>query len=94
MSLISRLIPPSSGAAAELGVKSTQLVMDSQVPLDTLTYLSQNFPKYATAIARRVRVNQSLETEALENNMKAQPGVNIFWMNGAQIDEKDINPLR
>jgi UDP-glucose:glycoprotein glucosyltransferase len=62
--------------------------------LETLTYLSQNFPKYATSIARRVHVNQSLAAEVSENGLKAQAGINMFWVNGAQIDEKDINPLR
>jgi UDP-glucose:glycoprotein glucosyltransferase len=79
---------------AEIGFQSTQLILGSKDPLDTLTYLSQNFPKYATTIARRVTVNENLTAELSDNIMKAQMGVNAFWLNGAQIDENDINPLR
>jgi hypothetical protein len=77
----------------EIGLKATQLVSDSKEPLYTLALLSQNFPKYATSIARRVVVNASLEGEVEKNQMKAQPGVNMFWLNGATIAENDVNPF-
>jgi UDP-glucose:glycoprotein glucosyltransferase len=63
---------------------------DSSDPLYTLTLLSQNFPKYATSVARRVVLNASLEEEVDNNHIRAQPGVNILWINGAIFAEKDI----
>jgi UDP-glucose:glycoprotein glucosyltransferase len=77
----------------EIGLQATQLMSDSTEPLYTLALLSQNFPKYATSIARRVVVNNSLEEEVNNNQIKAQPGVNVLWLNGATVAEKDVNPF-
>ncbi|KAG6906149.1 hypothetical protein DXG01_015679, partial [Tephrocybe rancida] len=52
--------------------KAIQLIADSPNPLATLKQLSQNFPKYASALARRVVINSSLDEELQANGMKAQ----------------------
>ncbi|KZT24849.1 glycosyltransferase family 24 protein [Neolentinus lepideus HHB14362 ss-1] len=77
----------------EIGVKATQLVMNSSDPLSTLKHLSQNFPKYATSIARRVIVNESLLEEVGNNQYKAQPGISAVWLNGNPVSEIDMNPF-
>jgi len=41
-----------------------------------------------------VVVNENLTAEVQENHFKAQPGINMLWLNGAQIAEKDINPFK
>lgn len=92
-SLLPLIIDSSNTSMLEIGLQATQLIADSSEPLATLTRLSQNFPKYATSLARRVVVNSSLETEIHENSLKAQGGTNLFWINGAAIPEKDVNPL-
>ncbi|KAF8069177.1 glycosyltransferase family 24 protein [Lyophyllum atratum] len=76
-----------------IGFQAIQLIADSSKPLVTLTHLSQNFPKYATSIARRVVVNTSLEAEIQANSVKAQGGTHVFWLNGAVIADKDVNPF-
>ncbi|KAJ7032380.1 UDP-glucose:glycoprotein glucosyltransferase-domain-containing protein [Mycena alexandri] len=76
-----------------LGFQATQLIADSDEPLSILAQLSQNFPKYMTALSRRVVVNESLQEEVHANQLKAQAGVNVMWLNGAILSEKDINPL-
>ncbi|KAJ7651981.1 glycosyltransferase family 24 protein [Mycena polygramma] len=83
----------SEEAISLLGFQATQLIADSSEPMSTLAQLSQNFPKYMTALSRRVVVNESLQEEVHLNQLKAQAGLNIFWLNGATLTEKDINPL-
>ncbi|KAJ7264047.1 glycosyltransferase family 24 protein [Mycena haematopus] len=83
----------SPEAIAVLGFQAAQLIADSSEPLATLTLLSQNFPKYMPALSRRVLVNASLHAEIHANQLKAQAGVNMFWLNGAQVVEKDVTPL-
>ena len=48
---------------------------------------------YTTALSRRVKVNESIITELHDNSLKAQGGVNMFWLNGAAIELKDTQPL-
>ncbi|KAJ7909648.1 glycosyltransferase family 24 protein [Mycena leptocephala] len=83
----------SEEAISVLGFQATQLIADSSEPLATLAQLSQNFPKYMAALSRRVVVNESLQVEVHMNQLKAQPGINMFWLNGGTVSEKDINPL-
>ncbi|KAF7307809.1 hypothetical protein MKEN_01141000 [Mycena kentingensis (nom. inval.)] len=78
---------------AALGFQATQLIADSDEPLATLIQLAQNFPKYMTALSRRVVLNESLEAEIHANQLKAQAGVNVFWLNGMIVNEKDVNPM-
>ncbi|KAJ7136717.1 glycosyltransferase family 24 protein [Mycena epipterygia] len=83
----------SEQAISILGFQATQLIADSSEPLATLARLSQNFPKYMAALSRSVIVNASLQEEVHVNQLKAQAGINVFWLNGATLSEKDINPL-
>ncbi|KAJ6626996.1 glycosyltransferase family 24 protein [Mycena sp. CBHHK59/15] len=83
----------SEEAITVVGFQATQLIADSSEPLSTLAQLSQNFPKYVAALSRSVVVNESLKEEVHLNQLKAQAGVNVFWLNGAALAEKDINPL-
>ena len=69
-----------------------KLISASPNPLQTLLELSQNFPKYATALARRVTFEDELQEEILGNHAKAQAGINAVWLNGAGVDEKFMNP--
>lgn len=77
----------------QIGLQATQLIYDSQEPLDTMKQLSQNFPKYASSIARRVTVDSKLEEVVASNQLKAQGGVNMVWLNGVIVSEKDMNPF-
>lgn len=38
-------------------------------------------------------VNESLLNEVAENQAKAPGGANAIWLNGAAIEEKDMNPF-
>ncbi|KAG6848662.1 hypothetical protein H0H93_015060, partial [Arthromyces matolae] len=76
-----------------LGPQVIQLIAESSDPLFTLKQLSQNFPKYATAIARRVVVNESIAGEIHINGVKIQGGGHMMWLNGASVADKDVNPF-
>lgn len=77
----------------DLGSKAIQLIANSSTPLTTLIHLSQNFPRYASLLGRRVVVNSSVESEIHMNSIRAEPGAHVFWLNGAAIPDKDINPF-
>ncbi|KAH9848797.1 glycosyltransferase family 24 protein [Lenzites betulinus] len=88
--------PLTDDELLEIGLQATQLIYDAEEPLDrlaTLKQLSQNFPRYAGALARRVTVNESLLSELEVNQQRAPGGANAIWLNGASIEEKNMNPF-
>ncbi|KAI0353822.1 glycosyltransferase family 24 protein [Trametes cingulata] len=88
--------PLTDNELLEIGLQATQLVYDAEEPharLATLKQLAQNFPRYAGALARRVTVNQSLLAEVAENHARAPAGASALWLNGANVEEKDLNPF-
>lgn len=85
--------PLSADEISQLGAQAAQIIASSAAPLNTLIYLSQNFPKYATSLARRVVVNSSIAEELHRNSLAVQRGLNVFWLNGLQVDARDVNPF-
>ncbi|KAH8101097.1 glycosyltransferase family 24 protein, partial [Cristinia sonorae] len=86
-----QLIRDSTGQ--DLEEPSSATSRDSLNALATLKQLSQNFLKYASALARRVAVDQGLEDEVFQNGMKVQGGASACWLNGVVVQEKDMNPF-
>jgi UDP-glucose:glycoprotein glucosyltransferase len=87
------LKPLSSSELFGLGLKASSFIMQSENPLDTLVKLSQDFPKYSSALASN---NASAEFIAEHNYNRAQlvpGGYNIWWMNGVQLIERQIEAL-
>lgn len=80
-------------AGVEIGIQAAQLLSDSRSALTALEQLSQNFPKYALSVARRVSPKQELKEEVEKNGRIAQPGLNAMWLNGLQLQDAQINPL-
>lgn len=76
-----------------LGLKASQIIAEADDPLEVLRQLSQNFPKYTTALGRRVVANESITEEIHENQLKIQAGTNAFWLNGNPIPVKDVTPF-
>ncbi|KAF9478976.1 hypothetical protein BDN70DRAFT_807681 [Pholiota conissans] len=76
-----------------LGVNAAQIIAESSDPLNILTQLSQNFPKYVTALARRVNANESISEELHNNSLRIQQGLSVMWLNGLQVDLKDVTPF-
>ncbi|EKM57416.1 glycosyltransferase family 24 protein [Phanerochaete carnosa HHB-10118-sp] len=86
-------IPLTSDELSNIGLQATQLIADASDPLATLKQLSQNFPKYASSIARRVVVSDTLEDEITLKNTRAPAGASMAWLNGSPLTEGDMNPL-
>ncbi|KAI1789267.1 glycosyltransferase family 24 protein [Ganoderma leucocontextum] len=73
--------------------QAAQLVYDAEDKLATLKHLAQNFPRYAGALARRVVVQPELLEEIASNQPRARGGVNMAWLNGVALEEKDMTPF-
>ncbi len=78
----------------EIDLQAAQFIYDSEDKLSTLKHLAQNFPWYASALARRVSVDQLLLEELSTNQPRARGGVNVAWLNGVTLEEKDLNAFR
>lgn len=85
------LIPTIS--IAGLSAKAAHIIATSSDPLSMLRELSQNFPKYSNALARRVDdPPQEFLQEATTTRMQLPEGFSGLWLNGLQLQE--IQPLR
>lgn len=85
---------PADFSLQEIGILATQLVSESQTPLQTLKQLVHDFPRYATSLARRVFPQSGLREEISSNSYKIRPGVSAVWLNGAQVSPDEMNPYR
>ncbi|KAI0063832.1 hypothetical protein BV25DRAFT_1801498 [Artomyces pyxidatus] len=85
--------PLTSDELSQIGAQTIQLVGGSETPFATFKQLVQDFPKYASSIARRVVVNSSVATEVQANSFKVQLGVSSVWLNGAPVPDVHMNPF-
>ena len=87
------LKPLSSSELLNLSVKASSFIMQSEEPFDTLIKLSQDFPKYSSAIATH-NATDDFVTEHEYNRAQLVPaGYNVWWINGVQLIERQINGL-
>ncbi|KAG7094908.1 hypothetical protein E1B28_005714 [Marasmius oreades] len=87
-------------AIASLGLQAAQLLYDaasSHNPIQVLTRLSQNFPKYLPLLngpnGPRIQISSELAEEIHNNQLRAQPGGNVMWINGQMIQDGEVNPF-
>ena len=85
--------PLTDDELLNIGLQTAQLASDAPDALATIRQIAQNFPRYASAIARRVVVDEAVEEEIANNQAKAQGGISVVWLNGAQLTEADMNPF-
>ena len=86
------LRPLSSSELLRLGMKAASLVLASEEPLDTLSKLSQDFPRYSGSLAG-VNISDEFLQEHVSNREILLPaGFNVLWINGVQIMPRDLNP--
>lgn len=77
-----------------LGVQATSLILQSQNPLDTFIQLAENFPLYATELARKVDINGELQFEMAFNSRRVPKGMSLLWLNGKPIEDmSSFNPF-
>jgi UDP-glucose:glycoprotein glucosyltransferase len=68
--------------------------VNSPRPVTLLRQLSQNFPKFASTLARRVGIPPAEVVEETDlKRIQFQADLNGVWLDGLQIPEADLNPL-
>jgi len=87
------LKPLSTSELFSLGLKASSFIMQSENPLDSLVKLSQDFPKYSSAIASHNVSNDFANEHEYNRGQLVPAGVNIIWMNGVQLIERQIEAL-
>lgn len=85
------LKPLSTSELLSLGLKASSFIMQSENPFETLIKLSQDFPKYSTAIAAHNASTEFLIEHAENRAMVVPSGFNIMWINGVQIVERQVD---
>lgn len=88
---IQDLKPLSSSELFTLGIKAASYIVGSNDPFDTFAKISQDFPKYASALA-----SSNLSTDFVNEHRENRdaflpPGYNLFWMNGIQVDARKVD---
>ncbi|KAL2151611.1 hypothetical protein VTH82DRAFT_6709 [Thermothelomyces myriococcoides] len=90
---ITDIKPLEKSELAPLGMKAASFIMQSDTPFETLIKLTQDFPKYSTVLAAH-NVSTDFKAEHEDNQRALIPeGVNILWMNGLQLIDRQIQPF-
>jgi UDP-glucose:glycoprotein glucosyltransferase len=87
------LKPLSSSELFGLGLKASSFIMQSENPFDTLVKLSQDFPKYSSAVASHNASEDFVAEHDYNRGQLIPGGFNIWWMNGVQLIERQIEAL-
>ncbi|KUJ14868.1 uncharacterized protein LY89DRAFT_783935 [Mollisia scopiformis] len=87
------LKPLSTSEVFSLAVKASSFIMQSETPFETLVKLSQDFPKYSSAIASHNATKEFLAEHEYNRGQLVPAGYNILWMNGLQLIERQIEAL-
>ena len=87
------LKPLEKSELSSLGMKAASFIMQSDSPFETLLKLTQDFPKYSSSIAAH-NVSADFEAEHAANRQQlVPPGLNVLWMNGVQLTDRQIQPF-
>ncbi|WRT66985.1 uncharacterized protein IL334_003951 [Kwoniella shivajii] len=73
--------PLTSDEIKDLALKASTLIMSSDNPLEALTHLSQDFPKYSAALARQVQVPDEIRTKARQMLQRGK-SLEAIYING------------
>lgn len=85
------LKPLSSSELLGLGLKSATYIMGSEYPLATLEKISQDFPKFSSAIAKKNASEALVKEQAINREIFLPAGYNILWMNGQQVQAREMD---
>lgn len=85
--------PLAASDLSSLGWKATSFILQSDDPMETLIKLTQDLPKFLTAIVAH-NVSTQFEQEFKVNSLQGVPdGLNMLWLNGVQLIERQIEPF-
>lgn len=85
------LQPLSKSELLDLGVNAASFVMNSQDSFGTLLTLLGNFPMHSPAIASYNATPEFMAEFRSNRNQFLPAGYNIMWINGLQIDPREVN---
>lgn len=83
--------PLSKTELLNLGVNAASFIMDSKDPFLTLLGLLEDFPRQSSAIANFNATPEFLAEFKSNRNKFLPSGYNVVWINGLQIDPRDVN---
>ncbi|KAI1809313.1 glycosyltransferase family 24 protein [Poronia punctata] len=86
------LKPLASSELGALGLNAGSFIIDSDDPFQALIKLTQDFPKFSTSLAARNASDAFIQEHRTNREIAAPPGVNVLWMNGVQLTERQIDP--
>ncbi|KAI1758805.1 glycosyltransferase family 24 protein [Hypoxylon sp. FL1150] len=89
---VTDLKPLSSSELSSLGLKAGSFIMQSEDPFQTLIKLTQDFPKYSASVAAH-NASDAFVTEHRQRGPSVPVGMNVLWMNGVQLIERQIDPF-
>lgn len=88
---IADLKPLSMTELAQLGLKASSFILNSEDPFGSLMRLAQDFPKHSSAIAAH-NITQAFLKELRGNRELQLPGgANALWINGVQLESRQID---
>jgi UDP-glucose:glycoprotein glucosyltransferase len=71
------------------------LIVGSSNPIETLMQLSEDFPRHATELARKMDIDGDMQFEMAKVSRMLPKGVSMAWLNGKVIDRPDeFNPFK
>lgn len=87
------LKPLSTSELASLSMKVSSFIMQSESPFETLIKISQDFPKYSSAVAAHNISEDFVKEHNYNRELLVPAGYNTWLMNGAQVVERQIEAL-
>lgn len=88
---IQDLKPLTTSEVVNLGLNTASFIAASADPLSTLLQVTSDFPRYSSLLAS-TNVSKDFLVEHRGNRERFLPsGYNVFWINGVQIDPRQIN---
>ena len=85
------LKPLTTSEVVNLGLNAASFIAASSDPFSTLLQVTSDFPRYSSLLAS-ANASQEFVLEHKGNRERFLPsGHNVFWINGAQIEPRQIN---
>ena len=75
---------------ADIGLKAASLIISSEDKLSALEHLSQDFPKYSAALARKVDVSQPIQNKVSEM-LAMGPMPPAVYINGKAYSKAELD---
>lgn len=88
---ISDLKPLSSSELRKLALNTASFVMASDDPFQTLSKISQDFPKHAAGLAHHNASQEFLSEHYANRDIFLRAGTNVIILNGRQVSPRELD---